>query len=195
MKNNIILIGYMGCGKSTIGCELAKKMGMKFLDTDEWIEEKVGNTISEIFALRGEAYFRDLETECLKEFLRGKKRFEDFTSKTEMYVDEVCRKEQELVISVGGGLPVREENQSLLRQLGHVIYLKAEPETVYERIKGDTARPLLQTENPRQRIKDMMAVREEKYQAAAQTIIIVDGKDVSEILEEVMEAMEKTAIW
>lgn len=173
MKNNVILIGYMGCGKSTVGKKLAEKCQLFFLDTDAWIEEKEGITISEIFASKGETYFRDLETECLKELLKGNRNNE--------------------VISVGGGLPVREENQKLLRQLGMVVYLKAEPETIYERLKGDTTRPLLQTENSLQKIKDMMSAREEKYQAAAHRVIMVDGKNVSEIVSEIQK--EKTFIF
>ena len=70
MKSNIILIGYMGCGKSTVGRQLAEILSVPFLDTDQWIEEREGITISEIFSTKGEAYFRDLETECLKELLR-----------------------------------------------------------------------------------------------------------------------------
>ena len=115
MKSNIILIGYMGCGKSTIGRKMAEVLSVPFLDTDQWIEEREGITISEIFSTKGEAYFRDLETECLKELLRK----EDFS-----YAGEETEKGKEYtekrrkVISVGGGLPVREENQKLLKQLG-----------------------------------------------------------------------------
>lgn len=167
MKNNIILIGYMGCGKSTIGYKMAEKLAVPFLDTDQWIEEKEKTTISEIFATKGENYFRDLETECLKELL----------------ADGQFPK----IISVGGGLPVREENQKLLKQLGQVIYLKATPDTIYERLKGDTTRPLLQTENPRQRIREMISSREEKYGAAAHKVIYVDGKSVEEIVREIVD--------
>ena len=157
----------MGCGKSTIGRKIAEMLSVSFFDTDQWIEEKEGITISEIFAAKGEAYFRDLETECLKELLK--------------------KEHLPMVVSVGGGLPVREENQKFLKQLGKVIYLKATPDTIYERLKGDTTRPLLQTENPLQRIKDMISFREEKYQAAAYKVISVDGKAVMEIMEEIME--------
>lgn len=189
MKNNIILIGYMGCGKSTIGKQVAGKLKASFLDTDAWIEEKEGRTISEIFAIKGETYFRDKETECLKNLLKEKGaevRKDD--------LEELSKKEQEqifCVISVGGGLPVREENQKLLKQLGHVIYLKAKPDTIYERIKGDNTRPLLQTENPLQKIQDMMLFREEKYQAAAHEVLSVDGKSIGKIVDEIMKEKMK----
>ena len=186
MKNNIILIGYMGCGKSTVGKKLAGMCQTCFLDTDAWIEEKEGITISELFAAKGEAYFRDLETECLKELLKER----EVNEKSEISQNEIMalkskEKKEGYIISVGGGLPVREENQKLLQKLGTVIYLKAKPETIYERVKGDTTRPLLQTENPFQKIKDMMAAREENYQAAAHSVILIDGKSVSEIVSEI----------
>lgn len=184
MKNNIILIGYMGCGKSTIGQRVARKLKAVFLDTDAWIEEKEGITISEIFAAKGESYFRDKETECLETLLKEKAAESDLGVCEELSKD-VEKKLQ--VISVGGGLPVREENQKLLKQLGYVIYLKAKPDTIYERIKGDTTRPLLQTENPLQKIKEMMSFREEKYQAAAYEVLEVDGKSVEEIVEKILE--------
>ena len=182
MKNNIILIGYMGCGKSTVGKKIAELLNMPFLDTDQWIEEKEEMPVSEIFALKTEAYFRDLETNCLKVLLQEEKE-----QKAEECINnqglEACNRK---VISVGGGLPVREENRKLLKQLGQVIYLKANPETIYERLKGDSTRPLLQTENPLQKIKEMIADREEKYQAAAERVIYVDGKSVTEIIEEII---------
>ena len=166
MRNNYILIGYMGCGKSTIGKKMSEILNIKLVDTDAWIEERQGMTVSEIFATKGELFFRDLETGALKELLEEK---------------------ELMVISVGGGLPVREENRRLLQQLGHVIYLKAEPETIYNRVKGDTTRPLLQTENPMEKIREMLGQREEKYQVAADKIVTVDDKDLSEILDEILE--------
>ena len=184
MKSNIILIGYMGCGKSTVGRKLAEESGMRFLDTDVWIEEKEGTSISEIFAEKGETFFRDLETECLRGLLKEQDLEIDFMSNADECGGERClNKYGRYVISVGGGLPVREENRKLLRQLGRVIYLKARPDTIYERIKGDTTRPLLQTENPLQRIKEMMISREEKYQEASHEVINVDEKNISEIIE------------
>ena len=170
MRNNYILIGYMGCGKSTIGKKMSEILNIKLVDTDAWIEERQGMTVSEIFATKGELFFRDLETGALQELLEEK---------------------ELMVISVGGGLPVREENRSLLQQLGQVIYLKAQPETIYNRIKGDTTRPLLQTENPMEKIREMLGQREEKYQVAADKIVTVDDKDLSEILDEILEAVKE----
>ena len=137
--------------------------------TDAWIEKRQGMTISEIFKIKGELYFRDLETEALQELLKQEKNY---------------------VISVGGGLPLREENRRLLQKLGQVIYLKATPDTIYNRIKGDVTRPLLQVADPKARITEMLYEREEKYIAASHSIVIVDGKDVSKIIDEIKEIGE-----
>lgn len=170
MRNNYILIGYMGCGKSTIGKKLSEILNIKLVDTDARIEERQGMTVSEIFATKGEPFFRDLETGTLQELLEEK---------------------ESMVISVGGGLPLREENRRLLQRLGKVIYLKAEPETIYNRVKGDTTRPLLQTGNPMEKIREMLGQREEKYQAAADKIVIVDDKEISKIVYEVLDAVKE----
>ncbi len=156
----------MGCGKSTVGRKMAEMFRWPLIDTDALIEEQEGTTISEIFAVKGEQYFRDLETECLKCLLEQNNSIES-------------------IISVGGGLPVKEENRKLLKLLGEVIYLKASPETIYERLKSDTTRPLLQTDNPKQKIIDMLKNREEKYQSAAHRVIEVDNKSITEIIQEI----------
>lgn len=162
---------------------MAEMYQMSFVDTDAWIEEKEGITVSEIFAVKGEAYFRNLETQCLRELLK----------KSEPLVlgDEKVKREAQL-ISVGGGLPVREENRQLLRQLGQVIYLKASPDTIYDRVKSDTTRPLLQTDNPLQKIIHMLAEREEKYQQAAHRVVSVDEKSISEIIQDIVKKNENT---
>lgn len=191
MKNNMILIGYMGCGKSTIGRRLAKILDMPFIDTDAWIEEKEGVTISEIFAAQGENSFRDMETKCLKTLIEESDSEPDSVKDNDEGISEEVNGRKGSVISVGGGLPVREENQKLLRQLGQVFYLKAMPDTIFERIKGDTTRPLLQTENPLQKIKEMMLFRETKYQAAAQKVIVVDEKSIDQIVDEIIKLWQE----
>lgn len=182
----------MGCGKSTIGRYLAEELKMGFLDTDVWIEEKEGITISEIFAVKGEKYFRDLETECLKELMESKndfsKVFHNFNG-VENYKNNEISDDKKYVISVGGGLPMRQENQKLLKQLGLVVYLKVKPNTVYNRIKDDTTRPLLQTADPLLKIKEMMAEREDKYQASAHKVVESDEKNVFEIVKEIITFM------
>lgn len=164
---NIILVGYMGCGKTTVGKNLARTCNLCFLDTDEYIEEQQGRTISEIFATDSESAFRDMETDTLRQMIQNKK--------------------EGFVISTGGGMVLREENRELLKQLGTVFYLKAMPETVYERVKGDTKRPLLQCENPLNRIREMLSQREAAYEASANYIVMVDDKKQQEIAEKIKE--------
>jgi len=167
---NIILIGFMGCGKTSVGKKLSETLDMEFLDTDELIEEKQGRTISSIFETDGEATFRVMETVCLKELLK--------------------RDGKPFVLSVGGGLPIREENRKLLSQIGHVVYLKVSPEIVYMRLRNDKTRPLLQGVNPRGRIMDLMSARKNFYEGAADSIIEVDNKEFQEIIEEIKEKCE-----
>lgn len=165
--NNIILIGYMGCGKTTIGKHLARIGKYSFVDTDEEIETQQGRSISEIFATDTEEAFRDMETAYLKQLLADKK--------------------EGMVLSTGGGMPLREENRALLQQLGTVVYLKTRPETVYDRIKGDTKRPLLQCEDPLTRIKEMLEKRVPIYSEAACYTIEADELKQGEIAELICE--------
>ncbi len=162
---NLVLIGYMGSGKTTVGKTLAKMMQFSFLDTDEMIEKQQNKTIREIFAADGEQAFRDLETDLLKQL--------------------VAEKRKHLVLSTGGGMPLRAENQKLLSKLGLVVYLKAEPETIYHRVKNDTKRPLLQCENPFAAIKEMIDVRNPVYEEAAAQIVQVNACHQVEIAEQI----------
>lgn len=165
---NIILIGFMGAGKTTFGTWLAKKREYQFLDTDEMIEKEQGISISEIFEQFGEEAFRDMETALIQKLI---------TENTDS-----C------IISVGGGLPVREENRRLLQDLGTVIYLRASVETLCERLEGDTTRPLLKGGSLRTKIVSLMEKREALYEDAANRIIDTDGctyEDVERKVEEV----------
>lgn len=161
---NVILIGFMGSGKTTVGLRLSYRLRRTVVDTDKEIEREEKRTISDIFAADGEGYFRDRETACLRKLLQSKE----------------CR-----IISVGGGLPLREENRKLLQELGQVFYLKADAETIYERVKHDTARPLLRGEDPQGKIRRMLAERDGFYAAAADVTIDVNGKDFDHILDEI----------
>ena len=166
MKDNIILIGFMGCGKSSVGIRLSYQLRRTMIDTDKWIEQRQKKTISQIFQESGEEAFRQMETDCLKELIRTADR---------------------QIISVGGGLPMREENHELLKELGRVFYLKVTPETVYERVKNDTTRPLLQVEDSMERIRTLMEKRASVYEACAD--VILEASDLT--LEEITEKIER----
>lgn len=166
---NVILIGFMGCGKSTVGLRLSYRLRRTLLDTDREIEKEECRTISEIFAEDGEAYFRERETAVLRKLMGSA---------------------NNQIISVGGGLPMREENRALLHELGQVFYLRAEGGTIYERVKDDSTRPLLQVDNPLQKIETLIKERDPYYMAAADEVIIVDGKSFSQILDEIEERVK-----
>lgn len=171
-KKNIVLIGFMGCGKTSVGIKLSYRLKHTFIDTDKQIERKQGRSISEIFASDGEAAFRQMETDCIKELIADK------GSSMQIF-------------STGGGTPVKEENRELLKQLGTVVYLKISPDVVYNRLKGDTTRPLLQTVNPKARIEELLGSRKEAYESAADLIIEVDKKSLEEVVEEIAALVEK----
>lgn len=166
---NVILIGFMGSGKTTVGFRLSYRLRRAVIDTDKEIEREEQRSISDIFAAEGEAYFRDKETMCLRKLL-------DST--------------RNQIISVGGGLPLREENRKLLQKLGQVFYLQASAETIYDRVKYDTTRPLLQGDDPKAKIRTMLAGRDSFYRDAADVVINVDGKDFEQILCEIEQAVE-----
>lgn len=164
---NIILIGFMGCGKTSVGKRLSQTLECDFLDTDELIEEEQGCSISEIFEKKGEAAFRDMETECLRSLL--------------------SRKDEGFVLSVGGGLPIREVNRELLKELGDVILLRVTPDVVYKRLRNDKTRPLLQDKNPRGRIVDLMSARKGFYEDAATHVVEVSDRTFEEIVEDILK--------
>ena len=161
---NIILIGFMGSGKTTIGLKLSYYLRCPVVDTDKEIEREEKRTVSEIFAADGEGYFRDKETECLKKLLK-----------------EPGRR----IISAGGGLPLREQNRKLLHELGRVFYLRAGAGTIWERLKYDTTRPLLQGNDPQERIRTLLAERDAYYRDAADVTVDVDNKKFEQIMDEI----------
>ena len=166
---NIILEGFMGSGKSTVSEILSDKLDLELIDTDEAIEEAEGRKISDIFERDGEEAFRDMETGLV-----------------EMMVSDHMR---ETVISLGGGLPVREKNRELLKKVGKVVYLRTAPETVYDRLKGDDTRPLLKSEDPLARIKELQDKRGKIYEEAADIIVDTDGKTPVQVADEIIAAI------
>jgi shikimate kinase len=138
---NIVLFGFMGAGKTAAGKEVARRLGMKFVDMDDVIEEKEGCSISDIFAEKGEPYFREVESAVAR---------------------SLSRKER-LVIATGGGVVLDRTNVDSLQRSGTGIWLQASPETVYERVKHESHRPLLMTDNPLKKIRSLLRYREPFY--------------------------------
>jgi len=180
MKTNIVLIGFMGAGKTEVGRILAKNSGLNFIDLDFLIETYEGMAISDIFKRKGEDYFRKLETEIGREMEKNKSDILSFITK---YIDVATNSENLLikeqcstwVIATGGGMPVFNDNIKLLKNIGTVIYLKADPKTIYGRIKNESHRPVLGKSGFSEKdIKDKLDERE-KFYKKADIIIYTDG--------------------
>ena len=157
---NIVLIGFMGSGKTTVGKALSVTCGKEFLDTDALIEAKEGSKISEIFAKEGEGHFRKLEYAALKSLLESKDK----------------------IISTGGGIVTYPNNRKLLKKAGKVVYLRVKPETVVKRLEGDESRPLLKDDDKLSKVENLLSSRKEMYEDVADIIIDVDYLLVEEIV-------------
>lgn len=165
--NNIILIGFMGSGKSTIGKMLSEKLGLELIDMDNKIEEKEQKSINDIFRDEGETYFRFLETECLKDLLDVRN----------------------TIISTGGGIILKSKNVKMLHEIGKVIFLHADANQIIDNLKDDTTRPLLQTDNYEKKVKDLLEEREANYLNAADIIIQTSGKELDNIVDEIVSLL------
>ena len=165
--NNIFLIGPMGAGKTTIGKQLAEAMSLKFMDSDHEIEARTGVTIPHIFDVEGEDGFRRRE---------------------ENIIDELSR-QQNLVLATGGGAVIREINRTHLKQRGTVIYLHASIDQLLERTSRDKNRPLLQTENPRAKLEELMAIREPLYREVADFVIDTEQQPVSRVVRYIVQKL------
>lgn len=164
-KKNISIIGFMASGKSTIGKALADRLSYSFVDTDELIEEKEGRTIKSMFETDGEGYFRDAESTA---------------------VEEVCAMEG-LVVSTGGGAILRTQNVQMLRQSSTVVWLRANRETILENLRrSEDVRPLMKKGDQEIKVDNMLFERAPKYQNAAHVIVDVDGKNVEDIVFEIL---------
>lgn len=147
IRNNVVLVGFMGTGKSTVGKMAARRLGWTFVDSDAWIEEKTGKTIPELFGEQGEAVFREHEREALRELLNG----------------------ENVVLATGGGAVLAEENRTCMLEGGLVIALTAPVAEILERVRGDRNRPLLQG-NVEERVAALMEKRRGAYDFAHVTI-------------------------
>jgi len=151
---NIILIGPMGSGKSTIGNLIAKRLHREFQDSDHYIEKRTGVDIARIFDVEGEQGFRDRESNALRDLLGQSNR----------------------VIATGGGSVLRKENQRLLKQKGYIVFLDTSVNQQMHRLQRDKKRPLLQTENPRERLEALLVERRPVYLDLADLAIKTDKR-------------------
>lgn len=167
--NNIILIGPMGAGKSTIGKMLARNMNLPFFDSDKEIEHRTGATIPLIFEIEGEPGFRDREVFIIEEITRS----------------------SGWVLATGGGAILRTENRALFAERGFVVYLHASVEQQAERTAMDTQRPLLQTKDRVGKLSELMKIREPLYREAANLIIETAGKSPKVVVDTIRQHLDQ----
>jgi shikimate kinase len=161
--SNLVLIGFMGSGKTSVGRCIAEQLRFQFLDTDELIESRTGKTISDIFSENGEAVFRDLEHQV---------------------VEELSVREQ-TVISTGGGLPANPENFASLKQHALIVCLWASPDKIWERVRNQSHRPLLMDADPQGKIRALLAARESAYRQA-DVLVNTEWRSVREVAMQVI---------
>lgn len=164
MFKNIILTGFMGVGKTSVGTRLAQDLGYVFVDTDTLIEAGQKMAIPSIFSKYGEAYFREIEAQIIQKVMQGESQ----------------------VVSTGGGAVIWDVNREAFKKAGFVVCLTARPEVIFERIKHEVHRPLLQTADPLKKIKELLAQRAPFY-AQADVSIDTSEKSVERVISEIKE--------
>ena len=169
MSENIFLVGPMGVGKTTIGSHLARKLKYDFVDSDTEIEKRTEASIILIFVIEGEEGFRKREAQM---------------------IDELTQR-RHIVLSTGGGSVLDETSRQNLRSKGYVVYLKASVDILYERLKKSRNRPLMETDDKKQVIEDLLAEREPLYLAVADITITTDGRSAQDVAREIYQQHEK----
>ena len=167
--NNLFLIGFMGAGKSSVSAGLGRILGREVVEMDERIAAQEGMSIPELFAQKGEPYFRACETALLKSFSQGAPR----------------------IVSCGGGVPLREENVAAMRESGTVVLLTASPEVILERVKDSEERPLLQGHKDVPYIAALMEQRRPRYEAAADITVDTSQMNIEEVCRQVLRQVSE----
>jgi 3-dehydroquinate synthase len=167
-SGNIILVGMMGAGKTTVGKLLSKQLGKTFIDSDEEIQRRTGVTIPHIFDVEGEAGFRQRESCIIQELL----------------------KQDDIVLATGGGAILSQSNRIAMKQNGTVVYLKSNAHDLWQRTRHDHNRPLLQTENPRAKLQELQDLRDPLYTETADVIIHTGKQSVQILLERLQQKLE-----
>jgi shikimate kinase len=166
------LIGLPGSGKSTVGRQLARRLQIPFIDTDQVIEQRIGCTVREFFEQEGEDRFRNIEVEI---------------------IDSLTR-ENHCVLATGGGVVVRQENREILHSRSKVVYLKSTPEELFRRLKYDSNRPLLQVEDPLKKLQELYSQRERLYRETAHFVIETGRPSVATLVNMILMQLELAGI-
>jgi shikimate kinase len=166
------LVGMPGSGKTTVGRQLARRLGLPFRDSDHVIEERLGCNIREFFAREGESAFRDVEEQVVRDLAQG----------------------PSAVVATGGGAVVREATREALRAGGHVIYLRSTPEELFRRVRHDTQRPLLQVADPMARLRALHAERDPLYREASHFQIETGRPSVPTLVNMIVMQLELAGV-
>lgn len=169
IEYNIVLIGFMGTGKTTISKALSRITGLKEVDVDKYIVEKERMEITDIFEQKGEAYFRNLETQALREVQKTKGK----------------------IISCGGGAVLKDENVDILKDGGKIVLLTATPETIFERVKDQTTRPVLNRDMSIEHVTELMQQRNPRYEEVADIKVNVDSNDRVRTCYDLLKKLEE----
>lgn len=169
MPQNIIFVGPMGAGKTTIGRQTAKSLKRSFFDSDKEIEKRTGAPIPLIFELEQEEGFRNRESAMIEELLDR----------------------ENIVLATGGGAVLRKENRQRLKDKGYVIYLCAPVDQLLQRTARDTNRPLLQTADPQKTIEDLLAIRDPLYRDVADVVFETNGFSVKQVVNKLLKIIKK----
>jgi shikimate kinase len=165
----VVLVGFMGSGKSSVGRLVARTLHGRFVDTDRMVAESAGREITEIFAKEGEGWFREEESRALRSLLGGRG----------------------LVVATGGGIVLAPGNVAALKELGLVVWLTASEEVIWERVSRNRKRPLLDTENPRETVRTLLEKRNPLYEAAADLKVDTTRLTHAEVAERICGRMKE----
>jgi shikimate kinase len=168
-NGNIFLVGMMGAGKTTLGKALAQRLRRDFIDTDRLLVERTGVPVALVFEIEGEDGFRRRESALLAEICGGERN----------------------VVATGGGVVLAEGNRRLMRESGTVVYLKARVESLWERTRHDSSRPLLATPNPRERLAELLEERDPLYHEAAHIVVETGSQSAATLVGRVVSALRE----
>ncbi|MCV2869954.1 shikimate kinase [Defluviimonas sp. WL0002] len=167
LKKTVVLVGMMGAGKTAIGTALARALGVPFVDSDDEIEKAANMTVAEIFARDGEPFFRQKEAQVLERLLTG----------------APC------VLSTGGGAFLSPDNRAAIARSGVAVWLKADLDLLWQRVRHKNTRPLLRTENPRETLRGLLETRTPAYSQAEVTVEARTNYSVEEMTQKVVQAL------
>ncbi|MBQ1310555.1 MAG: shikimate kinase [Blautia sp.] len=167
--NHIVIIGFMGSGKTRVGKRLSQEYKLPFVDVDKVIVKRMGMSVKDIFEKFGEPYYRALETMTIKELTKDTER---------------------KVISLGAGLPMQEQNQKIIPQLGKVVYIRGSLSTLKKRLE-DTNNPLMQEENREEKLKKLLKQRDPVYEKFANVVVVTGVQPVDGLIREIMGKLEE----